>query len=149
MIEHHNNRESFNAIVYSKWSFKKSIGFDIGIVSPQSDQMSDEESKREHSIICRLCKYTITSHDNSTIINGKHTHTYKNPDGYIYTLGCFTQAKGCKNVGEPTDEFTWFPGFCWLYAICSNCSSHLGWYYQSGDYSFYGLILNRLVENIH
>lgn len=147
MIESQNNRESFNTLVCLKWSFKKPIGFDIETIDPQLNHISDKESKREDSIICKLCMHIITSHDKGIIINGKHMHTYKNPEGYMYTLGCYIQAKGCKNVGKPTMEYTWFPGFSWIYAICSKCFSHLGWHYQSGDYSFYGLILNRLIEN--
>ena len=39
---------------------------------------------------------------------------------------------------------TWFPGFRWQHASCSECHVHLGWYFDRGDEYFYGLILNRI-----
>jgi hypothetical protein len=106
-------------------------------------QRKDREKKKE-LILCRNCSHVITSLDRKIEIDGKHVHTYKNPAGIVYTIGCFSAAGGCFNFGDPTDEYTWFPGFAWCYSNCLNCFAHLGWFYQSGDRHFYGLILNHL-----
>jgi hypothetical protein len=62
----------------------------------------------------------------------------------IFNVGCFSNARGCLEMGEFTDEFTWFPGYAWCYLICSSCKSHLGWRYRSHDGGFFGLILDLL-----
>jgi hypothetical protein len=98
--------------------------------------------------LCIFCNNIITSPKNIIEINGKHDHTFTNPAGNTFAIGCFSTAKGCLNYDEPTIEYTWFPGFSWCYAICTSCYSHLGWRYESPVSSFYGLILINLIENI-
>ncbi|MDY6935641.1 MAG: cereblon family protein [Spirochaetota bacterium] len=147
MIENINN-ELLNFINDPRLILKKTTPFEVGKITPLSDNDWDDESRREHLILCKLCSNIITSPDNCIVINGKHQHTFKNPVGYTYQIGCFINAKGCIITGEPTTDFTWFSGFSWCYAICSICHIHLGWYYQSKISSFYGLILNHLIENV-
>jgi hypothetical protein len=48
--------------------------------------------------------------------------------------------------GEPTAEHSWFKDFTWSFTICSNCLVHLGWFYLGGSESFFGLIVDRLVD---
>jgi hypothetical protein len=103
-----------------------------------------KKEKKDPLIRCKSCGNTITSIDTVMYVAGQHRHTFKNPAGIVYTIGCFSSAKGCFNMGEPTLEFTWFPGYTWCYSVCSKCYTHMGWFYQSGDSTFYGLILNRL-----
>jgi hypothetical protein len=124
-------------------SFKNVELFNI---KPGSNQI--EKIKREHLILCRFCNYNITSPKSVIEINGKQNYTFTNPAGNTFNIGCFSSAKGCLNYDEPTMENTWFPGFGWCYAICASCYSHLGWCYESPGSSFYGLILNNLIENI-
>jgi len=70
-----------------------------------------------------------------------------NPAGLLFHIGCFAQAIGCTVIGPDSFEYPWFVGFAWRYAMCANCASHLGWSFRSdGKPSFFGLILDRLVE---
>ena len=102
---------------------------------------------RDEGILCRTCANRITTPEEMVEQSNRHVHTYKNPAGISYTIGCFREAPGCLALGEPTDEFTWFPGFLWNFAVCSRCYSHLGWFYRSpGGDSFFGLILNQLTN---
>ena len=79
-------------------------------------------------------------------VEGRHEHTFVNPSGITFHIGCFASAKGCRVEGNPTREFTWFPGFDWSFALYRNCGIHLGWYYDSQDADgFFGLVLARLV----
>ncbi|UCD34754.1 MAG: hypothetical protein JSU90_10760 [Nitrospiraceae bacterium] len=101
--------------------------------------------KEEQRILCKKCITAITSPEHIITVNDHHRHTFSNPAGITYHIGCFSAAVGCLVHGAPTIEHTWFAGFRWSFALCSGCLIHLGWYYQNGDESFFGLILDLLV----
>jgi len=147
MIEHYKS-ELFDIEGCSIWAFKKTMPGDIKKINPELSIKDDEDIKRDHYILCRVCYNIITSHNTIIEIDGNHQHTFNNPSGFVYHIGCFKAARGCMNFGDPTLEFSWFPGFYWCYTICSNCFNHLGWFFQSNGNCFYGLILNQLIENI-
>lgn len=113
----------------------------------QEDE-DDDDDKGGKAILCRQCKNKVTTSSNRIDKNGSHKHIFNNPGGYIFEIGCFGAAPGCVNQGPPTLEFSWFSGFSWRFSLCSGCHTHLGWLYRSvgGQNSFYGLILDRLVE---
>jgi hypothetical protein len=67
-----------------------------------------------------------------------------NPGGWVYELGCFLEAPGCRSEGEPTEEHTWFAGHAWRIALCVECGTHLGWRFDGTSGAFWGLILERL-----
>ncbi len=99
-------------------------------------------------LLCRHCLQVISSPAERIEVQGSHKHTFANPQGIIYEIGCFKNAAGCGYTGVPTDEYTWFRGFRWRVAICGHCLTHLGWLFMStASSSFNGLILNRLVES--
>jgi len=77
-------------------------------------------------------------------VNNRHEHAFFNPAGIAFVLRCFRQAPGVSPCGEPTGEFTWFPGFRWQIVLCATCQTHLGWLF-TGTQSFFGLIATRLV----
>jgi hypothetical protein len=104
--------------------------------------------KEEYYIRCKSCRFKITSLDHIIAINGEHKHTFTNPAGYTFEIGCFSSAAGCLVYGIPSLDYTWFKGFCWNFALCGNCASHLGWHYHSSDENFFGLILKRLFEDV-
>ncbi|HVO66177.1 MAG TPA: cereblon family protein [Syntrophales bacterium] len=83
----------------------------------------------------------------SITVNGQHAHIFKNPAGITFHIGCFSTAWGCFTYGIPTYDVTWFKGFSWCVALCANCFYHLGWHYQSGGESFFGLILANLIKD--
>lgn len=103
--------------------------------------------KKDPDIRCKNCGLTITSEKEVVNVCGKHRHVFTNPAGIVYEIGCFASAKGCFTMGEPTLEYTWFPGYAWCYANCAKCSSHLGWQFRSGEHRFFGLILERLTRS--
>ncbi len=83
-------------------------------------------------------------------MGGCHEHTFTNPGGWVYRIGCFRRAPGCAQAGEFTEAYSWFPGQAWRYALCAGCRTHLGWVYrqaggEASEAEFYGLILDRLV----
>lgn len=130
-----------------------------GIILRQSDEIpadlvdtgvineNREEVSRERAYICRFCGHTIALPADSMAIDGNIRHTFANPAGIVYEVVCFSAARGCRVVGTPTEEFTWFPGFSWRYALCAACASHMGWYYWNGSRGFFGLVASHITEN--
>ncbi|HET6459422.1 MAG TPA: cereblon family protein [Syntrophales bacterium] len=106
-----------------------------------------ETRKKKESIICKNCGNEITTAEYSIAVGGQHAHIFTNPLGVTFHIGCFSRAWGCFVYGIPTYEATWFAEFTWCIAVCANCFTHLGWYYQSGKESFYGLIMANLAKN--
>lgn len=115
--------------------------------SIQKKLEQENYEEEENYILCKVCQHKITSFENKIEINGQHQHVFTNPSGFIYEIGCFSLANGCVNRGIPSLEYTWFSGYAWRFAFCSSCFMHLGWFYQSGNDSFYGLILENLEQN--
>jgi hypothetical protein len=107
------------------------------------------QGSEERFLLCIFCNNRITRSEQRVEINGSHQHLFINPAGEHFRIGCFTGAAGCRPDGYATSAYTWFAGFSWRIAICSLCGMQLGWYYQAaGGQNFFGLILNRLLENI-
>ncbi len=103
-----------------------------------------KEKEEKKCIFCKNCNHKITTFENIIPIDGLYHHTCKNPVGLVFQIGCFKDAEGCVIYGEPTEDHTWFPGFSWSFAHCSQCNRHLGWFYQDNGRSFFGLILHNL-----
>jgi hypothetical protein len=98
----------------------------------------------EEAIRCRACGQVVTGHEQRLAVGGSPVHTFFNPAGIVFELGCFRRAPGCSGSGAMSSEFTWFPGYLWQIVLCRNCRMHLGWYFISAEDSFFGLILARL-----
>lgn len=108
----------------------------------------EESAKPFEAIRCKKCGRAITTQQEKIAVSGSFTHTFFNPAGIVFELGCFRRATGSMVIGEATLEFTWFAGHLWRFALCAGCRTHLGWHYENGDgtSSFFGLILAQLVE---
>ena len=88
----------------------------------------------------------MTTEAEGIAIDGQHVHRRTNPAGIDFEFGCFATARGAESIGEPTAEFSWFPGYTWMYSVCRTCAAHLGWRFEGAGPSFHGLILARLVQ---
>ena len=112
--------------------------------SPGSD--AREKAEEERLILCRECLFPVTREDEQSEMAGARQHTFANPAGIVFTIGCFQRAQGCVPVGPATDEFSWFSGFSWRVGVCRGCLAHLGWYFTApSGAAFYGLILDHLI----
>lgn len=98
------------------------------------------------ALVCGFCRALVTSRASAIEMSGSHVHSFVNPHGVEFRIGCFADAPGCLGRGEESSYWTWFPGFTWQIALCGHCSEHLGWLFRSPDARFYGLILDRLAE---
>jgi hypothetical protein len=111
---------------------------------PVLEEKSSPESEAEQAVFCRDCSHPITTAQELFSIDGSQTHTFFNPAGIIFEIICFTAAPGCIIQSEASSNFSWFSGFTWRVAFCGNCFTHLGWFFESGESSFFGLILKKL-----
>jgi len=96
-------------------------------------------------IVCRCCGLLITSVNQRIEFNGTHEHTFTNPEGIVFHIGCFARVQGCLFAGQPTTAWSWFRGYLWSVAYCAGCGSHLGWRYSAGDDLFFGLVLRSII----
>ena len=113
---------------------------------PEIEDVTEKEVERQDPLFCKACGQVITTRGQRLAIAGSHMHTFFNPAGIVFEIGCFKSATGCIVAGTATDEFTWFAGYLWRFASCRQCTAHLGWYYEMGDHAFFGLILPSLTE---
>lgn len=102
-------------------------------------------------LVCAACGERVTTLKERMEKNGAHAHTFTNPHGLTFEIGCFKHAPGCRPVGEATEAWTWFPGYAWRVGVCAACGAHLGWGYEPAnpdpeDSGFFGLILDRLAR---
>ncbi|MEW6672618.1 MAG: cereblon family protein [Thermodesulfobacteriota bacterium] len=107
-----------------------------------------EESDSGEAILCGHCHQVLTDPSERIRIQGAHRHTFANPHGIVFQIGCFRSVRGCGQVGPATSEWSWFKGYSWRILVCRMCLTHLGWLYTSaGDEGFSGLILDRIIES--
>ena len=111
------------------------------------DETEEKEPDMDGHILCRQCRRIITNPAERIEVQNTHQHTFANPNGIVYQIGCFRSAAGCGYAGQATDEFSWFKGYSWRVAVCGSCLFHLGWLFISPDSeSFNGLILDHLIQ---
>lgn len=111
----------------------------------EEDSAASHQEEVPHWLYCRTCGQAIAVEDARIAVQGAHQHVFFNPAGLVFEIGCFQSAPGCAYHGEPTPEFSWFPGYAWSVALCSQCAAHLGWGYERDTHGFVGLILAQLV----
>jgi hypothetical protein len=110
-------------------------------------EVSDRDRNRRGVLICAACRTVITRERARIEINGGHEHSFFNPHGIIFHIGCFSEAPGCRPDGPFSGDFSWFPGYQWQIVHCRNCITHLGWSFRAGiGTPFFGMILNRLTS---
>jgi hypothetical protein len=103
----------------------------------------------ERVVLCLACDQLITDLRQRIRVQDGHEHRFMNPGGFLFHIGCFAQAIGCRVVGPDSWEYPWFAGFAWRCAHCGGCGRQLGWAFRSGEASsgptsFFGLVLDRL-----
>lgn len=100
---------------------------------------------RGKKLYCRLCRTLVTDASQRFSFQGRPLHCRTNPAGITYYFACFHNVPGCAVYGPPTREHSWFNGYQWQIASCSQCGEHLGWAF-TGETRFYGIINDKLVE---
>jgi hypothetical protein len=117
----------------------------LPVIRLQKLRQQIREHQPEQTLNCISCRTAVTSPKDRIEIKGQHAHTFTNPHGYSFTIGCFAHAVEIAAEGEPSDFWSWFPGYQWQIVLCRQCGLHLGWRFISTS-DFYGFILNRLIS---
>ena len=131
------------------WPIQAAIGAESGVV----EIVEPEVQSRTHPSagdpandwLCAWCRNRVASEKDRFLCEGKSEFSFKNPEGIRFHIVTFSRTLGCREVGVPTLEHTWFPEHAWSYCVCDHCHMHLGWYY-AGASRFAGLIRSRLVK---
>ncbi len=139
----------FPALLHPAWA----MAFDA-LAEREAEALIEDKTEKNQDrspLICSACGERITSVRERVEMNGNHAHTFTNPHGFTFDIGCFRSAPGCKPLGEATEAWTWFHGYAWRVAVCGGCGSHLGWGYEPtpadpDSRGFFGLILDRLTR---
>jgi hypothetical protein len=104
------------------------------------------EVAADEVLVCRRCQRLVTTRRQRMEVQGSHAHRFMNPTGFLYEIGCFSEAVGCLSIGPQSTEYPWFQGFAWRCAHCGGCSVQLGWQFRGANTAFFGLILDRLAS---
>jgi hypothetical protein len=133
------------------WLFQRFTEAELEILQKDLERQQHQQSQRQRQegrrILCKVCQNVITSSESRIEVLGQHRYIFRNPSGFVFDIGCFSEAPGCTRKGTLSLEYTWFKGYSWNFALCSSCYMHLGWFYQSASEGrFYGLILENLEE---
>lgn len=117
-------------------------------IAPGSKVEEEIQKQTDDSIFCAKCGHRVTRTRFRLSKGGSHDHVFFNPAGVMFEVLCFKEAEGVVDVGPSTEDHTWFPGYGWNFALCINCSDHLGWCFKGdGDPPvFFGLIRNKLSD---
>lgn len=102
-------------------------------------RLDDDDTRAAPLVFCRRCDAVVARTSDRVMTGPDDLHTFVNPRGEVFDLVCFFRADGAVTVGEPTLEYTWFPGHAWRFAMCRSCAVQLGWRYD-GAPGFWGLI---------
>jgi len=110
--------------VFSDFSLKKKDG--------EKDDETKKRQKNTESIClsCSSCSAPLSALASLVAMSDEGAGgAYCNPAGLVHdvlTVGeVFPNAVALE--GEPSAEFSWFPGFAWTVAVCVRCRQHLGW----------------------
>lgn len=95
-----------------------------------------EHPKPEAWVRCRVCKAEVARIRDQTELG--ELNVFVNPAGHVFELALFRHAPGAVARGEPSFEFSWFPGHAWRFAHCRGCGVQLGWRFE-GSSQFWGL----------
>ena len=119
------------------------------ITEPSIDsQTRQAASTSEGDWLCAWCLNRVANERDRFQFNGKDEFGFSNPAGVHFDIVLFAQTLGCREVGTPTLDHTWFAGHAWSFCQCDRCGYHLGWYY-AGQHEFVGLIKDRIVRALH
>ncbi len=127
--------------------FREKSEIPDAVLSILTKNDEEDEKKVEKVMRCKQCDAAITRVKDRISRAEKHLHTFFNPAGIVYEIGCFRRAPGCNVDGQRSTDFSWFADYSWQISFCASCSKHLGWFFSGGDDSFFGLVVDRLRES--
>ncbi|XP_017873345.1 PREDICTED: protein cereblon homolog isoform X2 [Drosophila arizonae] len=90
--------------------------------------------KHESLFYCRYCNSSLAYCSDLFAMSKHGVQTqYCNSAGYIHETNTVYRviAHAIGYSGEPSTEFSWFPGYQWHIIICKFCAQHVGWEFKA------------------
>ncbi|KAK6624825.1 hypothetical protein RUM44_011689 [Polyplax serrata] len=83
-------------------------------------------------LYCVNCGNSIASRTDVFSMSIDGQGMYCNPGGYVHDVLTVYNGLGMTLTSDiPSTEYSWFPGYAWTIAKCSNCDSHIGWLFTA------------------
>ena len=57
------------------------------------ESAAQEEEHEDPMVLCRECLFPVTREEAQTTISGGFQHTFANPAGIVFTIGCFREPR--------------------------------------------------------
>lgn len=90
--------------------------------------------ERSHILCCRNCGETLAQNSDIFSMSREGPQgAYVNPGGYVHETLTLYKVKNVLYTGQPSTEYSWFPGYAWQICQCSYCDSHLGWRFTASS----------------
>jgi len=95
-------------------------------------------------LVCRRCSKQLGDQQNIFSMSKEGPQgAFVNPNGHVHETLTLYKAKNLRLVGEPSTEYSWFPGYAWTITECLGCWNHIGWKFTSTNHKlrpekFYG-----------
>jgi len=79
-------------------------------------------------LVCRRCSKQLGDQQNIFSMSKEGPQgAFVNPNGHVHETLTLYKAKNLRLVGQPSTEYSWFPGYAWTITECLGCSNHIGW----------------------
>ncbi|KAK1370128.1 ATP-dependent protease La (LON) domain protein [Heracleum sosnowskyi] len=79
-------------------------------------------------IRCKNCQKVISKRSDMLVMSSMGPFgAYLNSSGYVHEIVTLLKVNGLSLVGHPSEEYSWFPGYAWTIAYCTNCECQMGW----------------------
>jgi hypothetical protein len=114
--------------------------------STTSETRAETRDEEPAVLACATCREPVTTEAERMEVAGAHQHSFMNPHGFYYRIGCFAAAQALKAEGGWSGDWSWFPPCEWQIQRCARCDEHLGWLFRAAERRFYGLVLDRLIR---
>lgn len=108
-----------------------------------------DDSSRRGRYHCARCGAFLAPAGAILPVNGSDRHSFVNPSGVRCNFITFGETENVGSSAEIYEEYSWFPGYGWRFAMCTICGIHLGWRFDPLDTageadSFHGLLIDAL-----
>ncbi len=112
-----------------RWMYRKTSDTPSDILPElKPDDKSTIEPKQFR---CKTCQNPVAFEVDIIQIGDIPSDTAQvNPHGFIHEVITVHHVQNIFITGEPEPADSWFPGFCWRYLICGECTEFLGWSYH-------------------
>jgi len=79
-------------------------------------------------LVCRRCGKQLGDQQHIFSMSKEGPQgAFVNPGGHVHETLTLHKAKNLRLIGDPSTQYSWFPGYAWTIVECSGCWAHIGW----------------------